>query len=155
MRTSNRFAIAGIAVASALLSAGCREVTSVPERLSALYVLQNVNGMSLPATAAQGGGQQYVVLADSLAFDPSGQVRRSYTVRWISTSPRLVDTTYSQTLVLPYSIERNRVVIGFRGPCPANANCVGSEEGTIDGTAVRMIARLLWSGEPEFVFVRR
>src|SRR5207244_10191990 len=119
--------------------------------LTAIYVLQSVNGHSIPATAAQGAGQQYVVLADSLAFDLSGQVRRTYTVRWISTAPPLQDTVYTQTMTFPYSIERNKLTIGFQQSCGPAANCVGWEEGTIDATTARVIDRIFWSGSHDLV----
>jgi hypothetical protein len=118
-------------------------------------VLQTINGQALPATAAEGGGQRYVVTADSLVFDATGHVRRSFTVRWLSTSPRLLDTTYHQSLLFPYSIERDHLTIGSQARCPANANCVGWDEGTINEAVVRLADRVLWSGEPDFLFARR
>lgn len=154
MRTFHRRTI-GVLVALVMLDAGCSDPASVPARLSALYVLRSINGHSLPATASQGGGQQYIVLADSLAFEPDGQVRRSYAVRWISSDPRFVDTVYTQIARYWYAIDDRKLTIGYTAPCPPNANCIRSEEGTIDAAGVRLNARLLWSGEPEFVFIRR
>ena len=139
----------------ALATAGCWEAPSAQQRLSALYVLQTINGNPLPAIAAQGGGQQYVVLADSLAFDLSGFVRRTYTVRWISATPPVMDTIYNQTLIFPYSIDGNRLTIGARLSCGPNANCVGWEDGTIDDNTARVVARILWQGDPVFVFAHR
>jgi hypothetical protein len=147
--------IAVVVVAIVALSAGCSDPASVQPRLSALYVLRTINGHSLPATASQGGGQQYIVLADSLTFQPDGQVRRSYAVRWISSTPRFFDTVYTQVAHYLYVIEDRKLTIGFTAPCPPNAVCVRLEEGMIDVAAVRLNARLLWSGEPEFVFTRR
>lgn len=142
-------------VVVALVTAGCREAPSAPQRLSALYVLQTINGNPLPATAAQGGGQRYVVLADSLVFEAGGHVRRTYAVRWMSATPPVMDTIYSQTLTFPYSIDGNRLTIGARQSCGPNANCVGWEDGTIDGKTARLVARILWQGDPVFVFAHR
>jgi hypothetical protein len=138
-----------------LLAAGCRDGASPPQRLSALYVLESINGAPLPSTAAHGGGQQYTVLADSLTFDLSGVVTRSFTVRWISSVPPLTDTIYSETHRFSYTIERNRLTIGARIACPPNANCTGWEEGTIDDRTARVTEGIFWSGAPEFVYTRR
>jgi hypothetical protein len=148
-----RFAV--LACAMSIASLGCRDISAVPQRLSALYVLQTINGLRLPATAAQGDGQQYVVLADSLRFDVNGMVTRSYTQRWISSTPPLIDTIYSSTLVLPYSIDGKAITIGYRQGCGPLANCIGYEEGFIDASTVQISGLLLWSGAPEFVFKRR
>ncbi|HKW09401.1 MAG TPA: hypothetical protein VJO33_03415 [Gemmatimonadaceae bacterium] len=141
-----------LALLVALLAAGCRDAPSAPQRLAGVYVLESVNDNPIPATAAQGGGQQYIMLADSLVFDLSGHVTRSYTVRWISTTPPVTDTIYSQTLTFPYSIDRNRLTIGTHQSCPANANCVGWDDGTIDGTTARVVDRIFWPGAPVFVY---
>jgi hypothetical protein len=138
-----------------LLAAGCRDGASPPQRLSALYVLASINGTALPSTAAQGGGQQYTVLAESLTFDLNGTVTRSYTVRWISSVPPLTDTIFSKSSTFAYSIERNRLTIGARIACPPNANCCCWEEGTIDDRTAHVTETIFWSGAPEFVYTRR
>lgn len=143
------------AVAIVLVLPACRDSTGVSERLSALYVLETIDGAPLPATAAEGGGQQYILLADSLAFDLSGQVRRTYVVRWISTSPVALDTTYRQTSAFPYSISRGKLIIGSQQSCGPLANCVGWEEGSINPHAARVTARIFWPGDPDFLFTRR
>ena|SRR5689334_21113883 len=143
-----------VAVAIALLGVGCRHAESPRERLAGLYVLQSINGAPIPAVASEGGGQRYTVLADSLLFDLDGNVRRSYRVRWISTTPPVIDTVYSQTFTIPYSIEQHQLTIGIRQSCGPNANCVGWDEGTIDSRTARVKSTMLWSGAPEFVFTR-
>jgi hypothetical protein len=146
--------VTAIAAASTVFVAACRDATSGPSRLSALYVLQTINGNHLPAVAASGGGNQYVILADSLVFQPDGNVRRTYVVHWTSTSP-LTDTTYTQSFVIPYSVDGAKVTMGFHAPCPINANCIGFDEAVIEGATLRFAARMLWQGAPEFVFARR
>lgn len=155
MKVLHRVRVALALIGIGILTAGCQDVTQIPVRFAGTYVLQSINGHSLPAVAAEGGGQRFVVLADSLFFDPAGTVRRSYIVRWTSTTVPIVDTTYHRTMTLPYSIEGKRVVIGAQSHCPANANCTGWNEGTIDFETARISERRLWLGEPEFVYHRR
>lgn len=142
--------VAGLALLG--LVAGCRSAADAPLSLSGTYVLESINGAALPATAAQGAGNQYIVLADSLQFLPDFKVRRSYTVRWIQASG---DTTYSQVWVFPYTVQGSRITMGNLEGCGPLANCVGFESGIVHGSSIFIAARLFWPGEPQFVFALR
>lgn len=151
IRTCLTFAT--IAFATAVASCGSAE--PLPTRLSALYVLYMVDGRTLPTTVVQRGGQQYTLLADSLFFEPGGEVRRTSVIRWISTSPRASDTTYTQTGRFPYSIEGRAMTLGYTGGCAPNANCVGFDNGTISAGSVILQDRLYWPEAPALLFTRR
>jgi hypothetical protein len=145
-----------IATTLAALAAGCGDSVLVSPRLSALYVLNAVDGHPLPATVAEGGGQRYIILADSLLFESNGQVRRSFAIHWISNSPRPLDTVYTTTVRFPYTIAGPALTIGYTvAECPDNANCVGSAKGTIGSATLTLYDGLFWPGEPALVFTRR
>ena len=138
----------------ALTLAACDAPTAVQPHLSATYGLVRVNGRHLPTVVAEGGGNRYTLLADTLQFMPDGNVRRTSLIRWVTTEPVVSDTTYTQQFTLPYVVDGRTVIMGYRTPCPPNANCVGSEQGDIDSETLRLTARMLWPGEPQFVFRR-
>ena len=133
---------------------GCSNSGEPQTPLAGMYVLQSINGAALPATAAQGGGQQYILVADSLAFGSDFQVQRTYTVRWLSNAAPY-DTTYTRTATFPYTRSGDRVTIGAQLSCGPGANCTGSETGSLDGASLRVTARIFWPGDPEFLFARR
>lgn len=124
--------------------------------LDGTYVLRAVNGRGLPTTIAEGGGQQYIVLADTLRFSRNATVARSMAVRHLSATPEFypADTTYHQVMSFPYVVESNRVIIGYRDPCPPNALCIGFEEGEFTPTGLHVVGRLFWSGDPILTFRR-
>ena len=95
-----------------------------------------------------------MLLADTLQFEPDGQVRRTQVVRWVSSTIAPGDTTYTQRITLPYVIDGTTLVIGYTTPCPPNASCIGSDVGDIDDGTVTIVARMFWPGEPRFVFKR-
>jgi hypothetical protein len=138
----------------ALAGVSCREPTSVSPQLRATYALVRVNGSYLPTVVAEGGGQRYTLFADTLQFELDGRVRRTQVVRWVSTDMAPGDTTYTQRMTLPYSIDGKSLVMGYTTPCPPNANCIGFDSAVIDEETVTMVARMFWPGEPRFVFRR-
>lgn len=119
------------------------------------YALSHVNGRAIPAIVAEGGGQRYIVLGLTLRFSRDGTVARSVTMRHLSTTPPYPpDTTYHHTMNLPYVLEGNRLIIGYRDPCPPNASCIGFEEGELTISGLRVVGRLLSSREPVLTFRR-
>ena len=127
----------------------------ISARFDGVYALESVNNSPVPATAAQGGGEHYILLADTLAFSRDGTVSRSLVFRHLSTTFEPRDSIHQYRLTFPYTIDGGRVVtIGYREPCPPNASCVGYEVGMITPSRATIKGRLLWSGEPVLRFRR-
>jgi hypothetical protein len=142
-----------VALLIAALSAGasCRDHFST--RVSGLYVLRTIDGKPLPATVAEAGSDRFVLIADSLRFDLGGQVQRKHVVRWINTSLTPGAITVVETRTFPYSVDGTNIVIG--PACTQDAcSVIASDVGTIDVNSVRLMVRILWPGEPLFVFTR-
>ena len=147
-------ALVAVALAGLLVACGTDGVGPVPLDLDATYVLESVNGVAIPATAAEGGGQRYVLLADTLRFSRDGTVARSFAFRHVSETVSPRDTVYESRMTFDYRTTPSGVAIGFFTPCPPNANCVGFEEGVLTPDGVIVRARLFWSGEPVLRFRR-
>jgi hypothetical protein len=142
---------------TAALVVGCRQEAAAPIRapFAGTYALEWLNGSPLPALAAEGAGQRYFVLADTLAFSPEGTVARRLTVRHIdATATPPEETVYRHRLVFPYTVDDGHLTIGFREVCPPNANCIGFEEGTVSAANAVVIGRIFWPGEPILMFRR-
>ncbi len=122
--------------------------------IDGVYVVQKVDGEAFPATIAKGGGQHYILLADTMRFLPQGMVARTVVYRHSSTDMFPRDSVYRIHVSFPYVLDGRRVTIGNRRPCPPNAQCIGSEEGMIGAYRVVIVARLFWSGEPVLDFRR-
>lgn len=149
--------IIALALAPCLSSlAGCSDGMGPDDTNGeAAFALHSVNGRSLPTTVAEGGGERYVLVADTLRFSADGTVARTTVVRHLSTSSLYPpDATYHQEWDLPYVLEGIRLTIGYRDPCPPNALCVGFETGTFTPTGLRVVGRLLWPGDPILEFHR-
>lgn len=155
-RSSGRptpLAVLGLAIAAMLAACSADPLAPTAGRLGPqvapferTYVLESINGFALPATAAEGGGQHYVLLADTLRFTFDGSVDRSQTYRHVSTDPSPRDTVYHSRSTLPYAVDGGQVTIGWRRHCPANALCVGFEEGSITQSTVTVLGQLYWPG---------
>lgn len=142
--------------ALSITGTGCSE-TAGPEGggFEAAFALRSVNGHELPATVAEGGGQRYVLLADTLRFQVDGTVARTTVFRHFSTTPSWpADTIYRTQGNLPYDLNNKWIIIGSRSPCPPNAICIGSETALITPRGLRVVARLRWPGEPILEFDR-
>ena len=126
----------------------------MPPILPSTAAWQSVNGARVPATAAEGGGQRYVLLADTLRFSRDGIVARSLVYRHFSSTFVPRDTVYQYRMTLPYTVTGERLTIGYVQPGPPNANCVGFEEGTITESRATVLGRLYWPGEPVLRFHR-
>jgi hypothetical protein len=85
-----RLTRAGFLIGS--LSLACRSDVVGPGRVEGSYVLESVDGRAMPATAAEGGGQRYIVLADTLGFSASGMLVRSLAYRHLSATFAPADT---------------------------------------------------------------
>jgi len=138
------------------LSTACRSdgLHPVAAQLDATYALESVNGVPVPATAAEGGGQRYILLADTLRFSRDGVVARSLVYRHISTTFAPSDTVYQSRMTFPYTVSGERLTVGYTDPCPANANCIGFDEGIITESQAIVRGRIFWSGEPVLRFRR-
>ena len=134
--------------------AGCSDPVLPSGGIEGVYALVAVNGRASPATVAEGGGQQYVLLADTLRFSRAGTAVRSSSYRHLSSTFTPPDTVYNQVLVLPYTLDRGKLTLGAREYCPPNANCMGWDEGVMSSGELTLVGRMQWSGDPILSFRR-
>lgn len=132
---------------------GFESLSPVPSLFDGTYALYAVNGSALPATVAQGDGEHYILLADTLRFSSAGTVTRVVVYRHLSASlPR--DSVYRMDIVFDYEVEGTNLAVGFFRPCPLNASCIGTEEGVITESRMTIVGRLFWGGDPVLSFRR-
>jgi hypothetical protein len=144
--------IAALALAAG--AAGCHETTAVPETVQADYALQSVNGSGLPTAVLTGGGNTYILLADTLRFYSTGRVFRHTVVRHLTTGVPSTEEVYDQHNDFPYQLAGTFVIIGYTGPCAANAICIGNESGLLTEDSVVTGGGLFWPQGSTFSFRR-
>jgi hypothetical protein len=154
LQRGSRVALVGVAISTLLAACGSDGFGPVTEHLDASYALESVNGAPIPATAAEGGGQRYILLADTLRFSRDGVVERSVVFRHLSTTFSPSDSVYRVNGTFRYTVRTGHLTVGNTKPCPPNANCIGFEEGIITPSEAIVRARLYWSGEPVLRFRR-
>lgn len=154
MSPLTRALVVAIGTVLPLTFSGCRDGTSVAQRINAVYVLRTINGQPLPAYASQGSQYGFLLRGDTLVFSDSGFVTRSMTFDRVSVQLLEPDTTYHVTVRPPYSIDGRALLIGARFYCAPNALCTGWDEGTIDAAEVCTTQGMYWAGAPQFVYAR-
>ena len=134
---------------------GCQDEPLGPNDtlLDGTWALHEVNGTKVPAVASHGSEFTYILIADTLRFAVDGTVSRSQTVRRIGQGASATDTTYNTVHLYPYVREGNSVKIGYTGPCPPNALCLGFEPGAFVGRFLAIEGRF-WSGHPTLMYRR-
>jgi len=139
-----------------VVTAGCVSTPEepVPLRFTGRYALFSVKGVLSPAVVAEGGGQRYTLLADTLDFQSDGFVVRHYVYRHESIDMQPADSIYAYRFTLPYTVVGNELTIGKVVTCPANANCVGVAKATITSGEITEHQSAYWSGAPELRFRR-
>jgi hypothetical protein len=103
--------------------AACTDSTA-PERLTARFVLNDINGRVLPTYQAPTPGLTPTILSGTLTLDNSGQAI-------IVEQRRLFDgTDITLTTNYTYEIKGSSIVFSMLEPCPPNANCIAPPIGT-------------------------
>ena len=106
---------------------GCHNTTA-PERISAGFVLQSVNGQPLPAVLFSDATRTLTVVSSILTLTMDGHafIGESYRQdsQGIVTQPTFVAT-------LDYRLHGDQIEIGSFTPCPPNALCAANATGTL------------------------
>jgi hypothetical protein len=143
-------ALTAAVVAGLSSRCGSDSVGPRPIRFDHTYALIAVDGRTPPAIVANG----YILIADTVRFSLAGAATHSLTVRRVSATMVPPDTVYRGDYQFPYAVEGRRVIIGYRNPCPPNANCVGFEEATMMGPFMKIVDPLFWPADRVLTFHR-
>jgi len=104
--------------------AACNDSTG-PRTVSALFVLNDIDGRQLPTYIAATPGLTPTILSGTLSLAESGEaVMTEHRSEWNG-----VDATYTANYA--YEIRGNQLTLLTLQPCPPNANCVAPPKGTI------------------------
>jgi hypothetical protein len=106
-----------------------REVTSPLLTTEGTYVLRAVEDRPIPAVIAEGGGQRYTIIADTLRFFAHGDVMRTQVMHHESSTSVGSMGMYTTSYTWPYERRGLQLTIGRVIHCPPNANCVGTHGG--------------------------
>lgn len=109
------------------LTLGCRDTTG-PKTISAVFVLQSVNGQPLPAVVFSEAGRTRTVVSSILRLDQEG---RAFITE--SDTENLQGVVSSQFFLatLEYRLHGSHIEIGSFTPCPPNALCAANATGII------------------------
>jgi len=114
---------------------GCRDaIEPSPATVSGLFVLQSVDGRTLPTIISAGAGDTTQVLWSTVTLDSTGQ---AVTVNHISHAylqSGSEENTY--TLRQQYRLKGDSIEIGGFGGCPPGADCAGNIHGKITGSTL-------------------
>lgn len=157
-RRLKRSALVGCVLASMLVACRADELGPTPPELDATYALVTVDGRRVPEKVAEGSGHLTTLIADTLRFSRNGTVVRSVAYHSIGDPSVLPfipeDTTYRFQITYPYVVKGNWLRMGNLNPCPPNANCLGSESGTITASGIILRGGLFWGAETEYRYGR-
>jgi hypothetical protein len=134
--------------ALALLSA-CGGDPAGPFALASTYRLESVGGQPLPYRTTPVSEDFWVLVAESMTFQPDGSVHVSTTVRHVVTSEG-IDSTYSEEVDFRYQRRGSRVTIIYP-PCGPAENCAPLLPGRLAGD--RLI--FTWYDPPQPAIFRR
>ena len=115
--------------------AACTESTA-PERLTAQFVLNDINGRALPTYLSPTPGLTPTILSGTLTLDNSGQAIMVEQRRQFDGTDITLTTNYT------YEIKGSSIVFAPLEPCPPNANCVGAPSGTYNRLTGRIELQL-------------
>jgi len=102
--------------------------TTAPERISAGFVLQSVNGQPLPAVLFSDATGTRTVVSSTLTLTMDGQAFIGELYRQDSQG---VVTQPTFTATLAYRLHGNQIEIGSFTLCPPNALCAADATGTL------------------------
>lgn len=125
-----------------LLAAGCGDSTAPPMRMTALYVLESINGQALPTSFLPYPGQTATVLWETVNLDVTGNAT---TVQRRRTETATVQQERTEARITGYEITGERIEIG--PPCPNDtlADCVPKRVGQITPSTLTLSGDL---GDP-------
>ena len=129
----------------ALLVAGCSDATAPPTRVTALYLLESINGEPLPAIYSPRSGETATVFWATLNLDAAGNAA-------LAERRHRVSSTFQQertnTRLTGYEIVGEDITIG--PPCPNDplVNCVPLRFGQIKDSILTLSGEL---GDPHTV----
>lgn len=128
------------------LTTACNESTAPP--ISGAYVLESIDGQSLPANIQAGGGDTITVFWSTLSLDAAGNAELVEHIRYVHPNSPPGEGTYTTGYV--YRVTGNRVIghnvaFDYSPPCPPNALCVEPPVGKIVGNTLT-----LFYGSPAF-----
>lgn len=121
----------------ALAMAACTG-PSDPSTISAHFILTDVDGHALPASA---GTPSSTIISGAITFDQLGGAV-------LSEDRTDNGTLRSYTSNYIYTIQNGKIVFDYAVPCPPNANCVPPPSGAILDNGLRI--QVVYS--PGFVF---
>jgi hypothetical protein len=113
------------------LTAACHDTTAPTATINAHYMLENVNGLPLPADLPVGSQETITVYWSTLFLNTKGQAILSEHRRDVYQG---VATEASYTTTYEYRLNGNQLQSGYYGPCAANAVCMGILKGTLDAS---------------------
>lgn len=137
-------------VATMLVATGCGDSTAPPTRITALYVLESINGQALPTSFSPYAGQTATVLWETVNLDATGNAT---TVQRRRTETATVQQERTEARITGYEITGERIEIG--PPCPHDplADCVPKRVGQITPSTLTLSGDL---GDPHgFVYLYR
>lgn len=117
-----------------LLALNCGDSTAPPERVTARFILESVNGQPLPTTFSN-GGWTFNIYSETIELDAAGTA---------TVAENRLETfgTYRSagmgTLQAPYEIQGESITIGYpcgRGPLD---DCAPSRRGLITGSTLML-----------------
>jgi hypothetical protein len=107
----------------AVSTIGCRDANGPFE--SQQFVLQDINGRSLPTYLSATPGATPTIVSGSLTLSNDGQAMiAEHRIEWDGTE-RDAQTSYT------YKIDGDKIVFDFGTPCPPNALCAAPPVGTV------------------------
>lgn len=126
-----RLIVFAVAVLPAL---SCSDGTAPPERVTARFILESVNGQPLPATFSN-GGWTFTIYSETIDLDAAGTA---------TVAENRLETfgTYRNAgmprLQVPYEIEGDRIIIGM--PCGGGplGDCAPRRAGSITPSSLTL-----------------
>jgi hypothetical protein len=110
---------------------GCHDTTA-PFKIPTQFLLENINGRQVPTYLSATPGLTPTILGASLTFEEAGKAVMTEDRREFDGTETTITNTFD------YKIHGNAFEVGFFGPCPPNANCVGTYKGTISGQTLSL-----------------
>jgi hypothetical protein len=139
---------------AAALTFGCHESTAPPSAIAGVYVLENIDGRSLPANIVAQQGDTITVLSSTLTLDGVGNAALIEFLRIVH--PNAPAFQQTQTTGYTYRVTGHRllgddVTFNYSPPCPPNALCVAPPTARVLGsTLILSYGEFSYSRPPSF-----
>jgi hypothetical protein len=125
--------------------AACSESTA-PERLTAQFVLNDINGRALPTYQAATPGNTATILSGTLTLDNSGQATM------VEQRRELDGTEITLTMNYAYEIKGTSIIFSMLEPCPIDASCMSPPTGTYSRLTGRVDVEIGRFGDEPIVY---